>query len=268
MAKLTFLGLVPGCRARRVADRRAGSARGAAGDVAGAIVGAVVVAYALANRFVFDRPLLAGGTGVPAPAARARRESRPVAGLSYIWQLYLPRLPFMSDQFPGANPMPHLWLHGIVGRFGWLDAKWPDAVYSYARWALVALVVLAAVELVRAALRGDLAGRWGELATYAAVVGGLLVLIGWAGYRRAGHGRAGIRAGALPAAAAAALRRRRGPRGAPVGAAARPGGGRGARRRRAVPRRARAAAHRLALLRMSSLSPVRGVPASLREVPA
>jgi hypothetical protein len=47
----------------------------------------------------------------------------------------------------------------------------------------VALVVLAAVELVRAALRGDLAGRWGELATYAAVVGGLLVLIGWAGYR-------------------------------------------------------------------------------------
>jgi len=183
MAKLTFLGLVPGAALGvLLMARRQRAWRGLA--IAGAISGAVVVAYALANRFVFDRPLLAGGTGVPAPAGGGAAASLdPVAGISYIWQLYLPRLPFMSDQFPGANPMPHLWLHGIVGRFGWLDAKWPDAVYSYARWALVALVVLAAVELVRAAVRGDLAGRWGELATYAAVAGGLLVLIGWAGYR-------------------------------------------------------------------------------------
>ena len=183
MAKLTFLGLVPGAALGvLLMARRQRAWRGLA--VAGTISGAVVVAYALANRFVFDRPLLAGGTGVPAPSGGGAAASLdPIAGLGYMWQLYLPRLPFMADEFQGPNPMPNLWLHGIIGKFGWLDAEWPDAVYGYARWALVLIVVLAIFELVRAARRGDLAGRWSELVTYGAVVGGLLVLIGWAGYR-------------------------------------------------------------------------------------
>ncbi|HWT24165.1 MAG TPA: hypothetical protein VN213_11725, partial [Solirubrobacteraceae bacterium] len=151
------------------------------------------VAYAVVNRVVFDRPLLAGGTGVPAPPGGGPAPSLdPVTGLSYTWQLFLPRLPFMADQFPGGNPMPNLWLHGLIGRFGWLDTEWPDAVYRLGRWAFVAIAVLAAVELVRAARRGALAGRWAELLTYAAVVGGLLFLIGWAGYRAKVTGAVGF----------------------------------------------------------------------------
>jgi hypothetical protein len=142
------------------------------------------IAYALANKAIWGRPLLYGGTGVPAPAdGGAAPTLDPIAGIAYTWQLYLPRLPFMADQFPGRNPMPNLWLHGFVGRFGWLDVAWPDIAYTWARWALVAIAVMALIELARAWRRGALAGRWGEIATYAAILGGLLLLIGWAGYR-------------------------------------------------------------------------------------
>jgi hypothetical protein len=183
LTKLTFLGLVPGAALGVLLLARRDRSWRPAG-LAALVAGAPALAYVVVNRLVWDRPLLAGGTGVPAPASGGPAPSLdPVAGLSYMWQLYLPRLPFMSDQFEGPNPMPNLWVHGIVGRFGWLDAFWPEVVYTAARWVLVGVVVLAAVEIARAARRGAMRGRWVELATYAAVLGGLLVLIGWAGYR-------------------------------------------------------------------------------------
>jgi hypothetical protein len=192
MTKLTFLGLVPGAALAVLILARRDRAWRAFGVAIG-LMGGVVVAYALANRLIWDRPLLAGGTGVPAPSGGGPAPGLdPLTGLSYIWQLYLPRLPGMADQFPYGDPMPNLWLHGMVGRFGWLDTSWPNAVYGIGRWAFVAIAVLAVVELVRSARRGALAGRWAELACYAAIAGGLLVLIGWAGYRARVTGATGF----------------------------------------------------------------------------
>ena len=47
--------------------------------------------------------------------------------LSYVWQFYLPRLPFQSDVFPGPNSLPldAIWLQGAWGSFGWLEVDLP-----------------------------------------------------------------------------------------------------------------------------------------------
>jgi 4-amino-4-deoxy-L-arabinose transferase-like glycosyltransferase len=50
--------------------------------------------------------------------------------LSYVWQFYLPRLPFQSRQraTPGL-PLYEVWLRGGWGKFGWLDVSMPSWVY-------------------------------------------------------------------------------------------------------------------------------------------
>jgi hypothetical protein len=192
MTKLTFAGLVPGAALGVLLLARRDRAWRALGAAAGLAV-AIAAAHAVVNRLVWDRPLFgaapptgAAAAGAPAPSPNA------LELVSYVWQLYLPRLPFMTDQFPAGNPMPNLWLHGLLGRFGWLDTTWPDAVYAAGRWAFVAIAVLAAVEFVRAARRGALRGRWAELLCYATIAAGLLALIGVAGYNARLNGEPGF----------------------------------------------------------------------------
>jgi 4-amino-4-deoxy-L-arabinose transferase-like glycosyltransferase len=185
LSKLAFVGLVPGVvlavaigarRAIATRDRAAGL-RGAALALGVPLVAAVL--YALASVLVWDRPLYAGevpGTGAATAAAGSLRDE-----LSYIWQLYLPRLPFMEDQF-AASPIRGIWVEGLIGRFGWLDTGWPRAVYTAGAAALLAVGVLAGVQVVRAARRGALRGRLAELLVYATVAAGLLVVIAVSGY--------------------------------------------------------------------------------------
>ena len=278
LGKLTFAGLVPGAalgvlllvrRAGRDGARRA--RRGAL--AAAGVAGTAIAAYAVACVVVWDRSpftasvgpvTTAGPATAAAGAARGLRE-----GASYLWQLYLPRLPFMDDQFPGANPMPSLWVHGLIGHFGWLEASWPEAVYRSARWVLVAIALLALAELFRAWRAGRLRGRGAELLTYAAVGAGLLGLLGWAGHQARvgdveGFQQARYLLPLLPfyAAAVALAARRLGRRLAPVR-------GRRLRGGRLRARAARAAAHDLPLLRMSVVSvalPVRDGAAHLDAV--
>jgi 4-amino-4-deoxy-L-arabinose transferase-like glycosyltransferase len=198
LSKLTFLGLVPGtllavaCLAwlGRDSPTRNTVWRGAA--VAAGIIVCVGVLYVGSNVVLFDRPALPGAIGSTAPASEGAAADETAASgtggmrerLAYVWQLYLPRLPFMSEQFPGANPMPNVWLHGWIGHFGWLDAAWPEAVYRWARWVLVLVGGLAAFATGRRLLRaGNWRERWPELLSYAAVAIGLLLLIGLASYR-------------------------------------------------------------------------------------
>jgi 4-amino-4-deoxy-L-arabinose transferase-like glycosyltransferase len=198
LSKLTFLGLLPGVllAVGLLAWRARGTPewptvlRGAA--LATGIAAGVFLLYVGSNVALFDRPALPAITGSTGPGSSAPAAEAAVtqAGggigerVAYVWQLYLPRLPFMSDQFPGLNPMPNLWLHGWIGRFGWLDASWPEAVYRWARWVLVLLVALAAFATGRRLLHGGAwRARWPELVSYAALVVGLLVLIGLAGHR-------------------------------------------------------------------------------------
>jgi 4-amino-4-deoxy-L-arabinose transferase-like glycosyltransferase len=212
LSKLTFIGLIPGAllavallawRGRDAHDRRTVQ-KGAV--VATAIVATVGLLYIGANVALFDRPALPGAIGTtgsssaaaptdaaPGDAAPAEQSGGMRERVAYIWQLYLPRLPFMSEQFPGANPMPNLWLHGWIGRFGWLDASWPDAVYRWGRWLLVLLGALAVFATGRR-LRRDSAWRerWPELVSYAGVALGLLVIIGLGGYRARETGQPGF----------------------------------------------------------------------------
>ena len=66
--------------------------------------------------------------------------------LSYVWQFYLPRLPFQDDfAFPGPTllPLDAIWLQGAWGAFGWLEVDFPPIVYDVLI-AVTAIVVFAA----------------------------------------------------------------------------------------------------------------------------
>jgi 4-amino-4-deoxy-L-arabinose transferase-like glycosyltransferase len=62
--------------------------------------------------------------------------------LSYIWQLYLPRLPGMTHYFAGITTWRDIWFDRSVGLYGWMDTMFPVWVDS------VALVLAAAVALL------------------------------------------------------------------------------------------------------------------------
>ena len=62
--------------------------------------------------------------------------------LSYLWQFYLPRLPFLKPlrTTPGL-PVYDIWLRQLTGTFGWLDVYLPDWMYRVAAVAAAALGV-------------------------------------------------------------------------------------------------------------------------------
>ncbi len=96
--------------------------------------------------------------------------------ISYIWQLYLPRLPGMSADFHGILPARVFWFDGLVGLYGWLETTFPGWVYTVALIPAGLLALLLARALV--VYRSALPSRALELAVYAAMGLGLLILIG------------------------------------------------------------------------------------------
>ena len=190
LSKLAFLAFVPGLvlvaalglRRALSERRRAEGVRGAA--LALGLPGAAVALYALASVFIWDRALYGADETVSVNPTDQSAPARPGSmreQISYVWQLYLPRLPFMQDQFP-ASPIREVWVNGFIGRFGWLDTMWSPAVYRAGGVILLAVAVLAAVGAVRAARRGAFAGRIGEVCAYAVLAVGLLLAIGASGY--------------------------------------------------------------------------------------
>jgi hypothetical protein len=62
--------------------------------------------------------------------------------VDYLWQYYLPRLPFQSG-YPGLEGWPppkayETWVRQSLGAFGWLEVRWPDKAY----WPLAAFCAL------------------------------------------------------------------------------------------------------------------------------
>jgi 4-amino-4-deoxy-L-arabinose transferase-like glycosyltransferase len=191
LAKLNFVAFLPGVflgvtllvwRERRAPALR-GSVVGA--GAACAIVGSLSGVYVALNHLVWDRTSWGGGLGVATRAATGSgaAPTDPITlpwQLSYTWQLYLPRLPFMNRQFPHFPPW-EVWYKGFIGRFGWLDTAFDLWVYRLTLAVTIPLLALVAVALFRA--RADLRRRWPEIATYAAIVAGLLVSVGLLGLR-------------------------------------------------------------------------------------
>jgi 4-amino-4-deoxy-L-arabinose transferase-like glycosyltransferase len=177
ITKLNFIGLLPavllglGLLTRRAArDSRRDAYRCLA--LALALAAVPIAIFLLANA-------LGGRSGVgPVSAAihSTRKHGSLLGEISYIWQLYLPRLPGMSDDFPGVLTTLQVWFRGVVGVYGWLDTPFPGAVYDVA----LVLFLLVAASFVRGLVqaRAVLRARSGELAVYALASLGLLGLVG------------------------------------------------------------------------------------------
>jgi 4-amino-4-deoxy-L-arabinose transferase-like glycosyltransferase len=99
---------------------------------------------------------------------------------SYVWELYLPRLPGMTHYFAGLMTLKDIWFDRSVGLYGFFDTMFPGWVDDVALVPAAAVALLCAHELFvrRAALRTRLA----ELGVYAAVTVGVLVMIGVSSY--------------------------------------------------------------------------------------
>lgn len=183
LTKLNFVGLAPGAAlglallARR--EARAGGRAVYLRVLAPALLVAAspVMLYALV-KLASGQPLFGiVSSGVSSIAAGHTSISHE---LSYIWQLYLPRLPWMHSYFGEIFTTRQIWFRDLVGFYGWSDTVFPGWVYNVALVpaGLIAALCLRELALHRTALRA----RMGELAAYAAIGAGLLLLIGAAGH--------------------------------------------------------------------------------------
>jgi hypothetical protein len=185
LSKLSFAGLIPGAAlAVLIAMWRS---RAWVGGVVAAVAALVPVAiYAVLNVKLWDRPALVGGSapgggvsgvvgggGVPTSGFNLRE------ALVYVWQVHLPRLPFMKDLAPDY-PLWDRYFKGWVGSFGWGDYAYPGWVPSVA--LAVGLVLLAGAVALALRHRAEFVARWPEWLTYAVLTGGLLFLLAYTGY--------------------------------------------------------------------------------------
>lgn len=182
LSKVNFLGVALGVYAGlAVLALREFKARRWVGLRSPAIAAAIGVApsalFVLHNALT-SNPTTGGavqtGGGQLAPATVLKE-------LSYTWQLFLPRLPGMTHYFKGVFPLRDAWFDRSVGFYGWMDTTFPTWVDNVALVLAVGVAALGARELfVR---RGALRGRLPELAAYAAIVLGVMWMLGYSSYR-------------------------------------------------------------------------------------
>jgi 4-amino-4-deoxy-L-arabinose transferase-like glycosyltransferase len=174
MTKLNFVGLAPGALlgivVLGVREART-TGRGAYVSLALALAIAIgpVVLY-VAVHVASGAPAL----GIVSNAIGGTHGS-PLHELSYIWQVYLPRLPGMQPDFPGLFTT-RLWFDRYVGLYGWMDTPFPHRVDDL---ALIPAVLIAGL-CIRSLLAnaGALRARAAELLVYCAIGLGLLAVIG------------------------------------------------------------------------------------------
>jgi hypothetical protein len=148
-------------------------------DVAGYGALGATVAIVLAARAAVVSALegptavVAGGIGGASVGGTISRVlDDPTAFLSYTWQMFLPRLPFMTDLQPQGWPAFDVYIQTGWAAFGWLVVRFPHWVY-----VAIAAVSLAAAALcvVAAVRRWPQARRLGwELAVLVLALGGVL----------------------------------------------------------------------------------------------
>ena len=203
LTKPTMVALVPlACLGIGLAAWRR---RGGAGipwrSLATVLVAAAIpiAVYSAVNALVWDRGAIAVGAGAidssvasgsdtaappsPAPTAPAPTAERPFEVgelLSYTWQFYLPRLPFMEDEFGGNWPLRKVWFKGWIGRFGWQDTEFSYNVYLGALVVSLAAFILAAAALWRR--RDTVRARWREVVTYVLGTAVVVAVLHYVGY--------------------------------------------------------------------------------------
>jgi hypothetical protein len=182
VTKINFYGLVPGAAIAVVLAARmsegAWNARVARLVATTAVVAVVPFAVLmLLDALVWERTLILLRT----PSAIHEEHGNLAGQLSYLWQVYFPRLPGQRTAFPELSPFYFLWVEGFLGRFGWVSVTYPSWAYQLGASALALVALLAARALVvhRAAVRRHAA----ELVAYLLMAGGLLLLVGMVALR-------------------------------------------------------------------------------------
>jgi len=158
-----------------VLARRAARSRGRAAyrslATAAAIGSSPVAVYALVNLLSSHPGLGLASTGI----GQTSRHGSLLTEASYVWQLYVPRLPGMATDFPGLLTS-RIWFDRSVGLYGWLDTTFPSWVYNLALIPAGLIVALFIGALT--ASRAVLWRRVWELLAYAAMGAGVLALVG------------------------------------------------------------------------------------------
>ena len=147
-----------------------------------AAVAAAALAIPVAGWFTFTEhtlhtetnPTAATGSVSAIHGVNIRKE------VNYVWQFWLPRLPFQNDQF-STYPVWTIYFQGFVGRFGAFFFDFPHWVDWLA--LVIALGVLGLAGRVLWLRRAWLRPRLPELLTYLALAAGLAILTNIAGYQ-------------------------------------------------------------------------------------
>jgi hypothetical protein len=126
------------------------------GVLAAAAVAARAVAHGLGG--VFRPTTVTGTAAAPAVIAGGAIASGvvstvvhdPFGYLGYLWQVFLPRLPFMARHFETASPPGFIiYVERGWGAFGWYDIFFPHWVYLAIFAAMCLIAVMAVVAAVR-----------------------------------------------------------------------------------------------------------------------
>ena len=180
LTKLNFIGIAAGVAVGvLLLTVRELKARGRVALAAPALTACIallpVLAYALRNALE-SHPTLGAATEVAETVSLQSLFHE----LSYIWELYLPRLPGMTHYFAGMATYKDIWFDRSVGQYGWMDTLFPNWVENVALIPAAIVALLCGRELLgsRAALRA----RLPELASYAAITLGVLVMLGVSSY--------------------------------------------------------------------------------------
>lgn len=100
--------------------------------------------------------------------------------LSYVWQFYLPRLPFLTPFRTTPDlPVVDIWMHEITGVFGWADVYLAPWVYTLTGW----IAVILGMSTVALLARRHRPGAAALLAFFALCVLALLGLLHITEYR-------------------------------------------------------------------------------------
>jgi len=181
LTKINFVGLIPGVivgllvlaiRAARTSRRTACRSLALAAGIAASPVCLYVVSNLISNHPALG--VISSGINITSGRGPVLKE------ISYIWQSYLPRLPGMTNYFPGISTTIQMWFDRSVGFYGWNDTSFPVWVEQLALIlaGLLAMLSVRALIMVRATLRHRLI----ELGVYAVMAVGLLALIGASSY--------------------------------------------------------------------------------------
>jgi len=156
--KATSWALVPAALLAAVVGWRRVRARGDAG--AGRALGATLAAFALpAGAWVVTAAALGRGVtnhapdraGVSTPSLTSLHSLREFA--SYVWQYYLPKLPFQDRYAPLLGDTSRFyttWHETGWAAFGWLEVRLPDWAYSVLGIASALAILGGVAAIVRA----------------------------------------------------------------------------------------------------------------------